>query len=837
MFQTIEARATGMGMSTKDIKRILSSTSRDAQYWLTLPTGPTPTLCDTSIKKLKKLLHGRKRMDMRKASKGYSSWVESMREQGKAGRVIKATLGVHAGRRHQDGLTVDAIESPAGKIQGDPKEIHELSTAHAKESFSIPPECRTPFHTAEDWQPYVDDVNLFLNAFQDSNIPTHYLHIIHQALQPIPQAAVIHDEIERLLEHPPTLEEFKKGIRKTKANSAPGPSGLTNNMTKSWPESMVSYVHSCLSKFWTSTTIPAAQKWKWLHNIPKKPADTLKLSDLRPLMLIEVLRKHWCTHVATTIKSVLYKHKALHDSHHGYIAGRGTGTASILHINLSEDAEEKTSALHRSSFDLRNAFGSVLHPALDWCHRRLGIPQEVTRFMASMEEGGTTVVKSEYAKHVWDLLPYGCVRTEGDYPVTAQIPLPGSEQISSFNAERGIGQGNPASPDDYLYHDDIIKTGMGLLDKDAKPTLVGAEDNEVFEQPDNGYADDMESGSHSEELIQQKAELFSAFNIVLGLQFSPGKIRRLLQDFLPKRLRSRAMHMTIYSVGWIPQQIPIATSGFSEYLGGIYDLDNSYSSAMAHMLETAKLHSNAIQHTHFSADSKILVATTSTVNKLRYKWETSSLDHEDAIRIDSVLDAGYVQATKNMQSHPRKLLHVPRYLGGLGIIHFSAVAESGKLQKLFGCMRSQQKHGLAARGILSRLCRKMGFHASPGQQVILTSRADQRKEIKLYGDGPRQWLQLHDLFLCRHGLKASPDIISTMLPSLISPELSSLRTTCHNMQLFNVCDLTEESHTGRQWWSSTDFPEELRSILPDQVSVPCPFRHSMYYKTDVSRFL
>jgi hypothetical protein len=201
---------------------------------------------------------------------------------------------------------------------------------------------------------------------------------------------------------------------------------------------------------------------------------------------------------------------------------------------------------------------------------------------------------------------------------------------------------------------------MGLLDKDAKPTLVGAEDNEVFEQPDNGYADDMESGSHSEELIQQKAELFSAFNIVLGLQFSPGKIRRLLQDFLPKRLRSRAMHMTIYSTGWIPQQIPIATSGCSEYLGGIYDLDNSYSSAMAHMLETAKLHSNAIQHTHFSADSKILVATTSTVNKLRYKWETSSLDHEDAIRIDSVLDAGYVQATKNMQSHPRKLLHVPR---------------------------------------------------------------------------------------------------------------------------------------------------------------------------------
>ena len=101
-----------------------------------------------------------------------------------------------------------------------------------------------------------------------------------------------------------------------------------------------------------------------------------------------------------------------------------------------------------------------------------------------------------------------------------------------------------------------------------------------------------------------------------------------------------------------------------------------------------------------------------------------------------------------MQSHPRKLLHIPRYLGGLGIVHFSAAGESGKLQKLFGCMRSQQKHGLAARGILSRLCRKMGIHASPGQQIVITERVEARNEIKLYGDGMRQWLLSHNLYLC-----------------------------------------------------------------------------------------
>ena len=137
MFQTIEARATGMGMPMPHIKRLLSSTSLDYRYWLSLPTCPTAALYDVGIKQLKKLLHGRKRMDMRKASQGYSSWVESMREQGKAGRVIKATLGAHAGRRHQDGLTVDAIETPSGRIQGDPREIHDLSTTFARDSLSL----------------------------------------------------------------------------------------------------------------------------------------------------------------------------------------------------------------------------------------------------------------------------------------------------------------------------------------------------------------------------------------------------------------------------------------------------------------------------------------------------------------------------------------------------------------------------------------------------------------------------------------------------------------------------------------------------------------------------
>lgn len=288
---------------------------------------------------------------------------------------------------------------------------------------------------------------------------------------------------------------------------------------------------------------------------------------------------------------------------------------------------------------------------------------------------------------------------------------------------------------------------MRILDDEAEPTYVGAEDNDVYKHEDIGFADDKESASHSAKHIQDKAELFSAFNIVFGLQFSEAKIRRVLQNFLPNPHVYPLPTMFIYKHGWTPVAITITTSEPSKYLGGIYNPDNQGRGALEEILKTARLHCHALLQTRFSAEAKIAVATTSTINKLRFIWEASSLQHDQAAEIDAVIDQTYVNATRNMQNFPRKLLHIPRQLGGLGLVQFSAKCEAGKLSRLIHGLRTYQLHGKAAKGILSREARKMGYFASTGQGFSIVVNPTAGKTSKQYADGPCQWLALHSMTL------------------------------------------------------------------------------------------
>eukprot|EP00392_Amoebophrya_sp_AT5.2_P019428 g20260.t1 len=58
------------------------------------------------------------------------------------------------------------------------------------------------------------------------------------------------------------------------AGKAPGPSGLTANMIKAWPEETIVVVHAMLSKMWKDKSIPPWWGDKLLCGIPKKPGES-----------------------------------------------------------------------------------------------------------------------------------------------------------------------------------------------------------------------------------------------------------------------------------------------------------------------------------------------------------------------------------------------------------------------------------------------------------------------------------------------------------------------------------------------------------------------------------
>ena len=183
IFKIMKARGESMGISAKDMSRILQVNNADEQYLLSLPSSPSPQACDEAIRTLRLRLQGRARTDMRLAHKGYMSFIESNREKGRLKAVVKAILGSHAGRRHQDGLLMDSVTNDTGKVIGDPENVHSLWTSHFKAFYSTPPQFKNEFHCTDDWEPIITDKGRFMAIHQQSNIPQWCLDIIFESLQ------------------------------------------------------------------------------------------------------------------------------------------------------------------------------------------------------------------------------------------------------------------------------------------------------------------------------------------------------------------------------------------------------------------------------------------------------------------------------------------------------------------------------------------------------------------------------------------------------------------------------------------------------------------------------
>ena len=78
----------------------------------------------------------------------------------------------------------------------------------------------------------------------------------------------------------------------TKGGAAPGTSGLTWQMIEHWSDEIVTHVYNLLIAIHAEGSSPAHWAWKWLSPVPKV-THNITTKDLRPLSLIEVLRKLW----------------------------------------------------------------------------------------------------------------------------------------------------------------------------------------------------------------------------------------------------------------------------------------------------------------------------------------------------------------------------------------------------------------------------------------------------------------------------------------------------------------------------------------------------------------
>ena len=77
------------------------------------------------------------------------------------------------------------------------------------------------------------------------------MEAIFDALQDVPRAELVHEQLTMDLAQAPSLQDFECKIRNLKGNSSPGPSGLSYNMLKKAPKSILHEIYNCLSQFWS----------------------------------------------------------------------------------------------------------------------------------------------------------------------------------------------------------------------------------------------------------------------------------------------------------------------------------------------------------------------------------------------------------------------------------------------------------------------------------------------------------------------------------------------------------------------------------------------------------
>ena len=236
---------------------------------------------DEQMNRLRKLNCGRRRRELRLLHNNRMHRIQAEADAGRIGGVIREIILKKGGYKMQ--AIVDE-----GICTKEPREVTNIATKHFSEWF---------WRSDEDKQRDVllvgmmeqGDEKAFGEAARNLKIPETAIDNVWKGFKKKELVDEGKNEAKELGDYIPTLEEFKEYIKKMNPHSTGGISGLTYFMIQKWDDRVKERTYNELRDKFVKKEIPEGWGDCLLAPIPKVPDPTL--SDLRPLMLFEVLRK------------------------------------------------------------------------------------------------------------------------------------------------------------------------------------------------------------------------------------------------------------------------------------------------------------------------------------------------------------------------------------------------------------------------------------------------------------------------------------------------------------------------------------------------------------------
>ena len=434
--------------------------------------------------------------------------------------------------------------SHSGIRYTDPKEIHEIIVNAQKEIFG------KHIHDGKEFNWTNDDFDFEGNLFNPI-IPREMLKKLETAFYSTQEKRKLVELSLEDIKHGPTFLDFYKEIMRSNKKSAGGPSGLTYHMLQNQSIKILEHIFILLQLNWQSNSSPEWLQRKLLSLVPKKSNES-SLSNIRPIVLVEVLRKIWAGAIIKAIRNAWEKFEILQPTQYGFRQSRSCASCLIQFINLSESARELNQEMYFSSWDFKDAFPSIPRYIIYISLRRLGVPHQLATYFGELDLG------------------------ESILPCTPYALLEDSDP-STFCTYRGLPQGDRASPSIW---DGVMDFPLTLSANIASNLPFLGSPGKIHFAHDTSFADDMLSYANTPTILQEKATVTSAATIILGLKFALPKLRTGIAN----ARKSTNKGIYVYDNQWNPILIPFNTKGFIKYLGSKQGL-NGISCNEIHSLE------------------------------------------------------------------------------------------------------------------------------------------------------------------------------------------------------------------------------------------------------------
>lgn len=229
---------------------------------------------------------------------------------------------------------------------------------YAKNLFSGQKKSGSPTFSKEQGEEY------FSKLYRDEERAADFTPLEGMVRPPLPEHAF---EVR-----PPTLREFRAGLRSKRNGACPGLNALTYLVYKKCP-AILKALHKICVQVYKTNKIP--KDWAAAFVVLLQKADCLDVpSEFRPIAITNTAGKLFFSIISSRLQAYMVKNKFIKtQSQKGFLFGvPGCIEHSFALIEALRRVRAEKRAIVISWIDLANAYGSVKHNliqfALDWYH-------------------------------------------------------------------------------------------------------------------------------------------------------------------------------------------------------------------------------------------------------------------------------------------------------------------------------------------------------------------------------------------------------------------------------------------------------------------------------------